>query len=72
MKYLILPIEEGERLNHEKAVERGCLWEGANWWADERTETEVALIITDEAEYTEDCIDVLPDRFVTEIISEEK
>ena len=68
MKYLILPIEEGERLNCQKAVDKGAVWIGAKMWAEEKTETETALAITDDSELTQEqvdlCVDVLPERFI--------
>ena len=71
MRYLILPTAEADRLNNETAVSRGAKWEGAKAWAEDKTETETALSISDDSELTQAqidlCVDVLPDRFILEI-----
>jgi len=75
MKYLILPTAEADTLNCEKAVEKGAQWAGAKFWAEDKTETETALSITDDSELTQEqidmCVDVLPERFIQEINLEE-
>lgn len=71
MKYLILPTADADKLNKQAAFDKGAKWEGANMWATETTETETALCITDISELTQEqidlCVDVLPNRFITEI-----
>jgi hypothetical protein len=71
MRYLILPTAEADRLNNETAVSRGAKWEGAKAWAEDKTETETALFISDDSELTQAqidlCVDVLPERFIPEI-----
>ena len=71
MRYLILPTAEADRLNNETAVSRGAQWEGAKAWAEDKTETETALSISDSSELTQAqidlCVDVLPERFILQI-----
>ncbi len=71
MKYLILPTIEADTLNRAKAVEKGAKWEGAKFWAEDKTETETAISISDESELTQAqidlCVDVLPERFILQI-----
>ena len=71
MKYLILPTSEADNLNQHTAISRGAQWEGAKAWAEDKTETETALFISDDSELTQAqidlCVDVLPKRFILEI-----
>jgi len=75
MKYLILPTAEADTLNRNAAITKGAKWEGAKAWAEDKTETETALSITDDSELTQEqidmCVDVLPERFIQEINLEE-